>query len=73
MIQAHRDAREDVYFKKLRELVPVLKRISASCRVIWLSQYPTINEFARTGDIRTDVHSEKIWHYDQQAASTLTY
>ena len=71
MLQRYRPAHEDVYFEKLREFIPMLRNISNHCQVIWLNQYPTVERFGKLNDTNTDVHSQKIWDYNQVANKML--
>lgn len=71
MLQKHPDAHEDVYFKKLKQLVPLLQNISKYSQVIWLNQYPTLEFFGKNDADNTDVHSQKIVHYNREANKIL--
>lgn len=71
MLQKYRPAQERVYVKKLRDLIPLLRSISKHSQIVWLSQYPTVEMFGRINDTNTDVHSQKIWHYNQVANRIL--
>lgn len=65
MLKDYPDAHEDVFFTKLHELVPVLQNVSKYCQVIWLNQYPTNEFFGDNKAHNTDVHSQKLWHYNR--------
>lgn len=71
MLKRHKDAHEDVYFAKLRELVPVLQNVSQYCKIIWLTMHPTLEIYGQRKSDNTDVHSLKIWHYNQVTYTVL--
>lgn len=64
---------EREYFEKLRELLPVLKRLSNFSRVAWLSMYPTLEFFGLTNETNTQVHAEKILHYNLEAEKIIRF
>jgi hypothetical protein len=60
-----------LYQKKLTELAPILGQLSNISQVIWLNQYPTIEFYGHINAHNTDIHVEKIHHYNQAAHRIL--
>ena len=58
---------EETYFSKLEELAPMLKELSTTCYILWLSQYPTLEFFGPKNWPNSEVHSGKIFEYTLRA------
>lgn len=64
MIQSEGTDQHQLYQKKLKELAPVLDQLANVSHIIWLNQFPTLEFYGNIGELNTDIHSEKIHHYN---------
>ena len=54
-----------LYQKRLRELAPNLGRLAQTSKVIWLNQYPTVDNYDENTGHNTDIHNEKVHQYNK--------
>jgi hypothetical protein len=60
-----------LYQKKLNEFAPILGQLSNVSQVIWLNQYPTVDFYGNINAHNTDIHLQKIHHYNQAVRRIL--
>lgn len=53
-----------LYQEKLKKLAPILGQLANVSQVVWLNQFPTVEFYGNTDGHNTDIHSEKIHHYN---------
>lgn len=70
MLQEH-GADFHLYQEKLTDLAPLLGQLANASQVIWLNQYPTADFNGEVGSLKTDIHSEKIHHYNEAVRRIL--
>ncbi|XP_059351292.1 N-acetylneuraminate 9-O-acetyltransferase-like [Daphnia carinata] len=63
MIRENHSSLEE-YLHRLKELLPLLNRMTVNSQVIWLKQYPVIELFGQNESHNTDIHSAKIHQYN---------
>ncbi|XP_046457567.1 N-acetylneuraminate 9-O-acetyltransferase-like [Daphnia pulex] len=64
IIQFEGADQHQLYQKRLKELAPILDQLANVSHIIWLNQYPTLEFYGNIGVLNTDIHSEKIHHYN---------
>jgi hypothetical protein len=62
-----------LYQEKLTELAPMLGQLANASQVIWLNQYPTADFNGEKGNLKNEIHSEKIHHYNKAIRRILGY
>jgi hypothetical protein len=70
MLQEH-GADFQLYQEKLTGIAPMLGQLANDSQVIWLNQYPTADYNGEIGNLKTDIHSEKIHHYNEAVLRIL--
>ena len=61
------------YKKKLRDFAPILGRLAGVSRVIWLNQYPSVELYGDTDAKNTDIHTQKIFQYNEAVRREFKY
>ncbi len=54
-----------MYENRLVKLGMYLNQLAYVSQVIWLNQYPTVEFYAKMHARNTDIHTEKINHYNK--------
>lgn len=60
-----------LYKDKIREYGPALELLAKVSKVIWLNQYPIVEFFGPTGGHNTDIHSAKVYQYNEASRQIL--
>ncbi|EFX67894.1 hypothetical protein DAPPUDRAFT_260928 [Daphnia pulex] len=53
------------YQKTIRNFAPILGQLAKVSRVIWMNQYPTVELYGDMDAKNTDIHTQKIFQYNQ--------
>lgn len=61
----------DLYLDKIRQLGLILDQLTRNSRVIWLNQYPTFDRYANSKCPNAEIHSEKIFRYNEAVRGIL--
>lgn len=62
-----------LYQKTLRDFAPILGRLANVSQVIWLNQYPTVELYGDMDAKNTDIHTQKIFQYNEAVRREFKY
>ena len=63
----------DEYQERLRNFAPILGQLANVSQVIWLNQYPSVELYGETDAKNTDIHTQKIFQYNEAVRREYKY